>query len=111
MDVSDGLLLDLERMAHASRVQIALRAEDLPLSSIWGDMPTETRLLAAATGGEDYELVFTARPSFPVSAMLDGVSATCIGTVATTENYGVQLIGPSGEIMDTVRKGWDPFSG
>ena len=40
--------------------------------------------------------------------MLDGVSATCIGTVATTENYGVQLIGPSGEIMDTVRKELGP---
>jgi len=64
MDVSDGLLIDAERMAAASGCQIALAMEMLPLSAaLLAVRPDvlDTRL-AAATAGDDYQLLFAADP-------------------------------------------------
>lgn len=52
IDVSDGLLQDLHRIAEASRVKIILRAEKIPHRG---------PLKKALTRGEDYELAFTAK--------------------------------------------------
>jgi thiamine-monophosphate kinase len=62
MDVSDGLLIDASRLGHASGCGIAIRLDALPLSpdllELNGDgRPTR---LAAATAGDDYELLFAA---------------------------------------------------
>ena len=63
MDVSDGLLLDSRRIAAASGCRIEIELETVPLSADWlalnGD-GLEARL-AAATAGDDYELLFAAR--------------------------------------------------
>jgi thiamine-monophosphate kinase len=59
MDVSDGLLLDAQRMAQASRCSARIRLEQLPLSAafidVYGD-GLDARLFAA-TGGDDYALL------------------------------------------------------
>ena len=61
MDVSDGLLLDVRRIAEASRCAAIIDLDSLPLSdafkSIRGDS-LDARLFAA-TGGDDYALVAT----------------------------------------------------
>ncbi|SNT27773.1 thiamine-phosphate kinase [Sphingopyxis indica] len=62
MDISDGLLIDAERMAAASGCRIALAMEVLPLSAaLLAVRPDvlDTRL-AAATAGDDYQLLFAA---------------------------------------------------
>ena len=60
-DVSDGLLIDAARMAAASGVEVAIDLEALPLSpavaAFGDDRPAR---LAAATAGDDYELLFAA---------------------------------------------------
>lgn len=74
-DVSDGLLIDAARMAAASSVAIALDLDRVPLSAelrAWGTDP-----LAAATAGDDYELLFAAAPDYSPP-----VPATAIGRVA-----------------------------
>lgn len=62
MDVSDGLLIDARRMAHASTCALALELDAVPLSgallAFAGDS-CEARL-AAASAGDDYELLFAA---------------------------------------------------
>jgi thiamine-monophosphate kinase len=77
MDVSDGLLIDAERMAKASRVGIEIDLTQLPLSnafvSVRGD--GETARLFAATAGDDYQLLFT----LP-AGVKPPVAATAIGT-------------------------------
>jgi thiamine-monophosphate kinase len=64
MDVSDGLLIDASRLAAASGVAAELALDLVPLSAAClaalGDS-REARL-AAATAGDDYELLFAASP-------------------------------------------------
>lgn len=75
MDVSDGLLLDASRMAAASGVAVAIELARLPLP------PHLTDPLAAATAGDDYELLFAAPAGFtpPVPATLIGHFAAGTG--------------------------------
>jgi thiamine-monophosphate kinase len=59
MDVSDGLLLDLERMMEESGTGAVIFLEDVPLP---GALKGADGFSLALSGGEDYQLLFTARP-------------------------------------------------
>ena len=78
MDVSDGLLIDAERMVHASKVEIRIDIDAIPLSAAYRAMRGDSldSRLQAASWGDDYQLLFTA----PVDAALP-VAATAIGCV------------------------------
>jgi thiamine-monophosphate kinase len=59
MDVSDGLLLDAERLAQASRCRVRIHLDTLPLSAAFVEergQDLKARLFAA-TGGDDYALL------------------------------------------------------
>lgn len=63
IDVSDGLVADLGHLARSSNVGIELDADTLPLSAPMGEWAWATGidpLAYALTGGEDFELAFTA---------------------------------------------------
>jgi thiamine-monophosphate kinase len=64
MDVSDGLLLDASRMAAASGIGVTIDLAHVPRSADLvrydGDSPAAR--LAAATAGDDYELLFALPP-------------------------------------------------
>lgn len=85
MDVSDGLLIDVSRMAAASGCVAALELDALPLSAAYralcGDS-AEARM-AAARAGDDYELLFAASPqageAIQAAARACGVAVTRIG--------------------------------
>ncbi len=65
IDVSDGVLLDLKRLCEASGVSAAIELGRLPLSKEFKRCEAQRResfTTLALTGGEDYELLFTARP-------------------------------------------------
>ena len=68
MDVSDGLLLDAARLARASAVTLAIASAKVPISA------PEARRAEALRWGEDYQLLFTAPPTFRPP-----VAAHCIG--------------------------------
>ncbi len=78
MDVSDGLLLDTERMAAASKVEIRINIDAIPLSAAYRAMRGDSldSRLQAASWGDDYQLLFTA----PADATLPA-AATAIGRV------------------------------
>jgi len=64
IDISDGLIADLRHLCEVSRVDALVEATSVPLSpaarkAIAGD---PQRLLSALTGGDDYEVLFTAPP-------------------------------------------------
>jgi thiamine-monophosphate kinase len=64
MDVSDGLLIDASRLGHASGCGVTIRLDRLPLSPALLELDGDSRAtrLAAATAGDDYELLFAAAP-------------------------------------------------
>ena len=60
-DVSDGLLIDAGRIAAASRLAVAIDLDAVPLSPEAAAFGTgRAARLAAATAGDDYELLFAA---------------------------------------------------
>jgi thiamine-monophosphate kinase len=77
MDVSDGLLLDAARTATASDLAVTITLDTVPLSPAYRAFAGEDRAarLAAATAGDDYELLFAAAPDVALP-----IPATRIGT-------------------------------
>ena len=66
MDVSDGLLIDARRMAVASGAAMRIDLDAVPLSPEYAavrGVGLDARL-AAATAGDDYELLFSAQPQY-----------------------------------------------
>ena len=84
MDLSDGLSLDLHRLAAASR----LCAEIWMPPAVAGATPEQ-----ALHGGEDYELLFTVRPGARVPRVFAGVALTRIGTMRKGTAGAVKLYG------------------
>ena len=62
IDLSDGLLVDLPRLAAASGCGAVLEVERLPVSESLRAVAGEQAWQEALLGGEDYELCFTAPP-------------------------------------------------
>lgn len=78
IDVSDGLLQDLDHLCSASGVGALLESDAIPIGE-------GANLDHALHGGDDYELLFTA------SALPPGMDACRIGTLSSTE--GIRLDG------------------
>ncbi len=90
-DVSDGLLIDAQRIARASGCGIEVALDTVPLSPAFvaarGDTP-ESRLFAA-TSGDDYRLLFTINPAHLAPLPDLGIPLTRIGTC--TAEQGLSL--------------------
>ncbi|WP_411292077.1 thiamine-phosphate kinase [Sphingorhabdus sp.] len=78
MDVSDGLLLDAERIATASQIGIEIDLSCVPLSPLYVSYRSDSResRMQAASWGDDYQLLFTAPPEAALP-----VPATAVGRV------------------------------
>ena len=95
MDVSDGLLIDARRMTEASGTAITIDIGRIPLSAALIAAEGESRAtrLAAATAGDDYELLFSAADAatqdiFALAEELQ-LNVTKIGRVS--QGFGLQL--------------------
>jgi len=113
IDVSDGLLADLGHVCAASRVGALLLADRLPASSALLTLPDDSQsLLLQLTGGDDYELCFTASSAAEPDLLLDlarsGCAATRIGTIVS--GSGVVVHDDSGAPIDVARVGWQHFA-
>lgn len=107
MDVSDGLLIDAERIAQASGAAIIVELADVPISR--AAEKARANRLALATGGDDYELLFTALPerAGEIAAVAKRLQtrATRIGTVR--EGRGLTLLGADRIAIVPDRLGWE----
>src|SRR5690606_17196482 len=62
VDVSDGLLGDLGHILRRSNVGATVEADAVPRSDVLATQPLALQRLCTLSGGDDYELVFTAPP-------------------------------------------------
>jgi len=103
IDISDGLLLDLSRLCGESGVGAQIRAADVPVSDALRKAASYLNISCldfALSGGEDYELLFTARPKTEVDAV-------CIGEVMES---GIAVIDERGMKMNISARGYQHFS-
>ncbi len=104
IDVSDGLLGDLRKMLDASGVGADIDVDKLPLSKqLRARFGSDDARRLALTGGDDYELCFTAAPG----SVDDVGDITAIGTV--TE--GSELVcRQDGAIVEVDDRGYRHFA-
>lgn len=112
IDVSDGLLADLGHIAKASGVAATLYSDKLPLSNVLRDvLDVPNALELALTGGDDYELCFTAGrcqiPTLVRFAKQFDVPITCIGEIHAGE--GVSCLGADNKPINMERSGFQHF--
>ena len=79
MDVSDGLLIDAQRMATASGLALAIDLNTVPVA---GDM------MAAITAGDDYELLFAAPAAVPLPVPATRIGSFAPGGGLSLRNHG-----------------------
>src|SRR5690606_15818548 len=111
-DVSDGLLIDLSRLAAASKVRIEVEIAAMPLAGVLTRNRDSSEVFRLAmTAGDDYELVFTAAPgkrkAVAAAAAKAGVRVSRIGRVLKGE--GVEVLDLSGRALAFDVSGFDHF--
>lgn len=106
MDLSDGIATDLHRMCRLSHVGAVITATALPINSVvqsaccWLASQGQILdpLMIALTGGEDFELLFTAAPAAMdiLKSLLAPLPVSCIGKMTDTAdillNTGDELL-------------------
>ncbi|HWZ52700.1 MAG TPA: thiamine-phosphate kinase [Granulicella sp.] len=103
MDLSDGLSSDLRQLCDASQVAAVVELSKIPLHP-WAD----GRMDLALNGGEDYELLFAARPGTRVPRRIAGVPITCIGCFTSPRGVPqVTQIKADGSKSEMPRGGWE----
>jgi thiamine-monophosphate kinase len=114
LDVSDGLVLDVEKLAGVSHVGAVIEAQAVPLSSAGRKaVKHDPKLLETLiTAGDDYEIV-AAVPSpsaeaFEAEARGKGVVVTPIGRIEDGQGE-VSVEGRGGKPLKLARKGFSHF--
>lgn len=113
VDISDGLVADVGHIAETSGLGAEIYAQDLPLSdAAEAALDRKPDLLKSIlTGGDDYELAFTApvsaRDQITAAAKSSGVPVTRIGSMI--EGSGIHVIGPGGAGLDLSIGGFRHF--
>jgi thiamine-monophosphate kinase len=114
MDVSDGLVGDLSKLCHASKVSADIECQRVPLSEaarkvLTGDPGVMETIL---TGGDDYEIIATVTPAkqraLTTAAQAVGVPITEIGEV-TAGDGDARFIGAQGNPLAFARPSFSHF--
>lgn len=80
MDVSDGLLIDAQRLAQAGRVGLEIALDAVPLAV---DAPDLEGIIRLCSGGDDYQILMTARGREAPEGF------TKVGAVTTGDNLAL----------------------
>ncbi len=114
IDLSDGLARDVGHICDESGVGVMIRLADIPLSeelkeaaSLLGEDPYRW----AFSGGEDYQLLFTAPPDKApqIRQALHPTPVTEIGLILGPEE-GRFILMPDGSRQPLRPEGWDHFA-
>lgn len=113
IDVSDGFLADLKHICEESKVSCNIFADRIPISKqaqkILDNKTLELQDLLS--GGEDYELIFTANKKhkediFKLAKKFDMVLNE-VGFCKKTENYQIRLFEKNGDEIKIKKLGYE----
>jgi thiamine-monophosphate kinase len=111
IDVSDGLLADLRHVCVRSGVGADVELAALPASPSLARLDDQARWNHQATGGDDYELCFTASPTrrheVEQAADFARTQVTRIGRIVAGQ--GVRALDAAGSTWQPARAGFDHF--
>ena len=112
LDLSDGLTGDLGHILAASGVGADLLVNALPVAPALAALPEAERLTCLLSGGDDYELLFTApvsaRAAVHAAAQASGTAVARIGEVSATP--GLRLVDASGQAVAFDTQSFDHFA-
>lgn len=113
IDVSDGLVADLEHICRASAVAARIALPRVPLSPaarrlVAGDPARQAQLVS---GGDDYELLFTAPPeaSAAIAALAAELRLPLSEIGGIERGAGVRLVDATGSELPLAKPGWRHF--
>jgi thiamine-monophosphate kinase len=118
IDLSDGLLQDLGHLCEESRVTAMLDYAAIPLSPCLSLLPIgeEERFVLGVSGGEDFELLFTADADQRTETRLRALAESCGHTVArigqilpATSGEGPVCVQKDGAVIPLTLGGYDHF--
>ena len=111
IDISDGLIADLNHICKASQVSARIEVERVPILLIvkanFGDRAQELAL----SGGEDYELLFTGTDEV-IDKVKTAVSCpvTVIGEITTDKPERITIVDGRGNPVKLNKAGWEHFT-
>jgi thiamine-monophosphate kinase len=111
IDISDGLISDLSHICQASQVSARIEIDLVPVlpevKANFGDRAIELAL----SGGEDYELLFTASNEV-IDKVKSAVSCpvTVIGEIGAGNAGEITVVNKKGEPVSLHSKGWEHFT-
>jgi thiamine-monophosphate kinase len=110
IDISDGLVADLGHICKASKVDARIDTSLIPVHQVVTTNFREDALGLALSGGEDYELLFTAPPEV-VNSVKDAVMCpvTVIGEIIGENPGEVLVMDDNGNRLSLESSGWKHF--
>ncbi len=111
IDISDGLISDLTHICQSSRVGARIEVDRLPVAPLVKANFGQESLELALSGGEDYELLFTAS-----AGTIDKVTraascpVTVIGDIIADKIGEIDLVDSQGKPFHLKKGGWDHFT-
>jgi thiamine-monophosphate kinase len=111
IDISDGLISDLNHICKSSQVGACIEVDRLPIEPVVRANFGDKSLELALSGGEDYELLFTAS-----AQSIDKVKTaltcpvTVIGEIVADKTGKVILVDSKGNPFHLQKAGWEHFN-
>lgn len=112
IDLSDGLVGDLGHILRRSGVGAELAVDDLPRSAVLAAQAPAMQQRCLLTGGDDYELLFTAPPeardAVQRAGRQAGVAVTRCGRI--TDGGGLRILDAAGRSVTPAERSFDHFA-
>jgi thiamine-monophosphate kinase len=112
IDISDGLASEILHICKQSGVGCKLFEGKIPIDEYTKELAKEYKIIpsvAALSGGEDYELLFTVKQD-DYEKIKDIAGITIIGHM-TPPSEGKHMITPDGKSIPITAQGWDGMRG
>jgi thiamine-monophosphate kinase len=111
MDISDGLISDLTHICQESKVGAQINVDLVPVAPAVKACFGQRALELALTGGEDYELLFTASLQV-MNRVIKAIQrpVTVIGEIMEEKAGRVTLVDSRVKKFNTKKTGWDHFT-